>query len=344
MFKRVSQALATGAAPFPLDGTVAVFDPPEVPVGPDFEGLQLEVISPSAQVHDACARQGVTASVSPGPSYEAALVFLGRSRPFSRFRLAQAAMVVRPGGYVLVDGQKTDGVESALKECGARTQIIDSYVKSHGRLFWFRPEAGFDDWAAIPADWPEVDGFRTGPGVFSADGIDPGSSLLVEHWPKGLKGRGADLGAGWGYLSSRLLASAPAVSQLHLVEDDDRALEAARLNVSDPRAECAWADATTWMPEAPLDFVITNPPFHAGRGADPSIGRAFITAAAKMLARHGRLILVANRHLPYEATLEESFRKVSQLTAQSGYKVIEATGPKSSSKTGAKSASASRRD
>lgn len=47
-----------------------------------------------------------------------------------------------------------------------------------------------------------------------------------------------------------------------------------------------------------------------------------------MLARHGRLLMVANRHLPYETTLSAAFHEVRELVAQSGYKVIEATGPR----------------
>ena len=42
-------------------------------------------------------------------------------------------------------------------------------------------------------------------GIFSADHIDPGSALLAEHLPKNLRGRVADLGAGWGFLSRAAL-------------------------------------------------------------------------------------------------------------------------------------------
>lgn len=341
MLKRVTQAFATGATPLASGASVAVFDPPVVPDLPDVDPDRCDVISFSAQMHAACKARGVSARRDPGGPYDAALVFLGRSRAFARVRLAQAAALVGPNGIVLVDGQKTDGVEPALKDCAAKVDIIDSYVKSHGRLFWFRPTADFSDWATIPDDWPLVDGFRTGPGVFSADGIDPGSAMLADHFPPVLKGRGADLGAGWGFLSARLLAASTGITALHLIEDDDRALASARHNVTDPRAVFDWADATTWRPEQPLDFVITNPPFHAGRGAEPDIGRAFIASAAAMLARHGRLILVANRHLPYEAALDAAFAEVTQATAQSGYKVIVATGPRA--KSGSHSATGARR-
>ena len=50
--------------------------------------------------------------------------------------------------------------------------------------------------------------------------------------------------------------------------------------------------------------MIMNPPFHQGRAAEPDLGAAFIAAAARILKPHGRLMMVANRQLPYEAALD----------------------------------------
>ena len=58
---------------------------------------------------------------------------------------------------------------------------------------------------------------------------------------------------------------------------------------------------------AVMDAVVMNPPFHEGRKADPELGQAFIEAAAGMLGAKGKLYMVANRHLPYEETLERLF-------------------------------------
>jgi 16S rRNA (guanine1207-N2)-methyltransferase len=69
---------------------------------------------------------------------------------------------------------------------------------------------------------------------------------------------------------------------------------------------------------------VTNPPFHQGRADLPELGRAFIVAAADALIAGGRLWLVANRHLPYEAVLNECFKTMRTVTTERGYKVIEA--------------------
>ena len=163
------------------------------------------------------------------------------------------------------------------------------------------------------------------PGVFSADGADPGSVLLADAVPAVLSGRVADLGAGWGYLSARVLERCRDVSEIHLVEAQASALDCARANVADPRARFHWADATAFRPEAPMDAVIMNPPFHSGRAAEPELGRRFIAAAAGMLRPGGHLWMVANRHLPYEAPLRAAFARVEEIGSDPGYKLFQAT-------------------
>jgi 16S rRNA (guanine1207-N2)-methyltransferase len=79
--------------------------------------------------------------------------------------------------------------------------------------------------------------------------------------------------------------------------------------------------------EQRYDVIVTNPPFHAsGRADRPDIGRAFIAAAAAALVPAGRLWLVANRHLPYEAELARHFSQVRCVLQHDGFKVVEATG------------------
>ena len=86
-----------------------------------------------------------------------------------------------------------------------------------------------------------------------------------------------------------------------------------------------WHDVTAGLPGR-YDAVVSNPPFHQGRADQPELGRAFITAAAKALLPDGQLWLVANRHLPYEATLAAHFAEVRTVTDEGGFKVIAARG------------------
>ena len=56
----------------------------------------------------------------------------------------------------------------------------------------------------------------------------------------------------------------------------------------------------------------------------PELGKRFIEVAASTLPSGGRLLMVANRNLPYERTLNEKFRTTQLLAERDGFKVFEA--------------------
>jgi 16S rRNA (guanine1207-N2)-methyltransferase len=163
--------------------------------------------------------------------------------------------------------------------------------------------------------------------VFSADGIDPGSAELAAAIKNTLKGHGADLGAGWGWLAAQALQTNDKITQLDLMEAEISALNCARQNVTDPRADFHWCDATQTGIKKRFDFIITNPPFHLSRKADPDLGRAFITTARTLLKPTGQMFLVANKQLAYEATLDAAFGRWEILSQSSQYKIIFARKP-----------------
>lgn len=277
--------------------------------------------------HDALVAQGWTVVpeiVAAGGDYAAAVVFLPRSRAAARASVAEAARRVVAGGPVWIDGQKTDGIDPMLKDLRARSAVSAPIAKAHGKIFRFDAAATFDDWRS--GDLHPAPGFVTRAGVFSAEKVDAGSVLLAAALPERMPARVADLGAGWGWLAAQILAR-QGVTEVHLVEADHAALACARRNIADPRARFHWADATRLRPAAPFDAVVMNPPFHAGRAADPVLGGEFIAAAAGMLAPAGRLWMVANRHLPYEAALSRHFREVAGIGGDGSFKLFTAAHP-----------------
>ena len=315
--------LALEAGLFSISGVVGVWNPV---AGQDLSVLDKEntqIIQDFWPDYDQWLRRGFEASPEAKSDCGTAIVFLPRSKPQALGYIAQAAKFC--DGPIVVDGQKTDGVDSILKACRARGDVSEAVSKSHGKLFVMSNHDGLSDW--LPERTVGHEGFTTAPGVFSADKVDRGSRLLVDALPQDLGRYVADLGAGWGYLSRNIL-DRPTVENLNLVEASHEALECARINVSDPRARFFWADATTFKPDHQMDTVVSNPPFHTSRNADPSLGRAFIAAAAGMLSPAGQFYMVANRHLPYEAELQNLFTVVDEIGGDKGFKVIHASRPK----------------
>ena len=271
----------------------------------------------------------------PDAKFPLVLVLPPRQREQARALLARAVGRAAPGARVVAAVANDEGARSHEKDLRQLAGLGGSLAKFHCRVFWTPPLQGAHD-AALLAHWrqadaprPILDGrYRSRPGVFAWDRIDPASALLAAQLPADLAGRGADLGAGWGYLSDQVLACAPAVAALELYEAQARALELARANLAAHADRVAlgfhWHDVTTGLARSDYDFIVSNPPFHAhDRGDRPQLGQRFIEVAAQSLRHGGRLLLVANRHLPYEATLAQAFASHRVLAEGGGFKVIE---------------------
>lgn len=297
------------------------------------EHARIHVVQGFRPDHDALIGSGYSVSVVPKAA-PSALVCLPRAKAAALDLIAQAADI-EGCKLVMVDGQKTDGIDSVLTAIRATVPVDGVVSKAHGKLFWFDPRGQDISALRAPArsvEDPALGRFETGAGVFSADGVDPGSALLAAHLPDSLPAVMADLGAGWGYLSAAVLRRA-GVQTLHLVEADHDALQAAKHNLADPRAEFHWADACTVTLPTRMGGIVMNPPFHTGRSARPELGLAFIRAAARLLQPKGQLWLVGNRHLPYGRALDSGFTTVQVLAQSGGFVVWHASGPKSSARS-----------
>ncbi|PRY24374.1 16S rRNA m(2)G 1207 methyltransferase [Aliiruegeria haliotis] len=327
---RLTLALRNQSVHLPQTGRIAVLRPR---ADSDLSGLpreRVDVVQGNRAAYDSWEQRGYSVSTAIPEDFAAAVVILPRAKAEARALLARATA---HGGPVIVDGNKTDGVDSILRDAKKRAEVSAPYSKAHGKVFQVQATPGiFADWDLPPLTQLE-NGWVTAPGMFSADGPDPASVALAGALPDKLPGRVCDLGAGWGYLAFHVLER-KGVTECVLVEAEHAASEAARRNIGeDDRARFLWEDATTWSSAQGFDHVVMNPPFHTGRAAEPALGAAFIATAARVLASHGTLWLVANRHLPYEAPLKEAFRELRELQGSPGFKLYAARRPKGQSVT-----------
>ncbi len=260
-------------------------------------------------------------------SLEGATVYAPAGTIERRYVLAHALRALAPGARLTALAPKDRGGARLAKELAGFGCVPSDMPKRHHRICTVaRPPEPAGLGVAIDEGGPRhIDNLAlcTQPGVFSWDRLDPGTALLMHRLPA-LKGRGIDLGCGLGLLGRMVLGSS-AVTEITLIDLDRRAIEMAKRNVSDPRAKIVWGDlrAASALPSG-LDFAVSNPPFHDGGAEDQALGKIFIQRAADSLRSGGTLWLVANAHLPYEATLRERFRSVETVAQEGGYKVFEA--------------------
>jgi len=293
---------------------------------------------PRRDRHLAAHAAGVAAVSLPGElgdsAYRQVVVHLEKGRAATHWALAVAWRHLTPDGRLFLVGGNDLGIKSAVRrlarDLGQPPTVLANRARARVASFVRTDQPGprLETPASIPID---TGGHRlevvTAPGAFSADAIDPGSRLLLEHLDETTSPTTLfDPGSGLGVLGLAALLRFPN-ADAHLAEIDRRAIEASRvsadrLGVLD-RCRFSWWDATSEPPPvASCDFVVLNPPFHSG-GAAVDLGPAFAMfhAVGTALKPGGTALVVANRTLPYEKPLS-TLGVLDRIAERDGYKLL----------------------
>lgn len=165
--------------------------------------------------------------------------------------------------------------------------------------------------------------FDTDAGVFSRDGLDFGSRLLIESLPE-LTGRVLDMGAGWGAIGVALAAANPE-AEFVLCDINRRAVELSRGNIQANGLKNARAIESDGFDavEGLFDAIVTNPPIRAGKQL---IYRLF-DGARDRLKPGGSLYIVIRKQQGAPSALkhlEEVYGQASVIERDKGFWIIEA--------------------
>lgn len=163
---------------------------------------------------------------------------------------------------------------------------------------------------------------ETRAGVFSRDGLDNGTRLLIDCLEVRPTDHVLDWGCGWGALGM-VAARLSAKGNATLVDSNIRAISCAKENLRRNQicnAVVRVGDARIIDPREKFDLIVSNPPFHDGNtAAHPLIDGAF-----RALRPSGRLMLVVMRPEAYLKHINRVFGQ-GKITAQKdGYVVLEA--------------------
>lgn len=270
---------------------------------------------------------------SDNKQYDWIIFNLPRQKALLAMMLDCAAALLADDGVLWLAGENKAGIKSAdklLKKHFKHVRKLDNarhcslYEASERRdQNAFNPRTYREQWTVDYA------GSRirilSYPGVFAHGRLDKGTALLLDVLPKvDLNGDILDFACGAGVIGA-CIAAHHAGTQLTLLDSSALALKASRetLEANGLHGTTLASDGLSGVDES-YDVIVSNPPIHAGIKTDNHLGMRLLEQVQEHIRPGGRLILVANVHLPYEKWLSKRFKRLIELAADDNFKVIMA--------------------
>ena len=268
------------------------------------------------------------------PAASMVLIKLPNNHSFLRYQLRQLKQQLPASTKIFASAKAKDITPNLLaifqqelgpttasltvKKCRLITSTIDSTQTSP-----LTPQ--------FPLHWP-ADGVDVvnHANVFSREQLDIGARFLLEHIPVCAAGQKAiDLGCGNGVLGLALLKKQPEL-QLLFTDESYMAVDSARLTLMANQAELMTQaefvvdDCLSQQADDSADFIICNPPFHQQNAVTDHIAWQMFADARRVLKKHGRLRIVANRHLAYSEKLARLFGGCIHVASNAKFTILEA--------------------
>ncbi|MDK9773152.1 class I SAM-dependent methyltransferase [Vibrio sp. B181a] len=179
------------------------------------------------------------------------------------------------------------------------------------------------------------------PNVYSGESLDLGARFMLQHLPQDptLK-HVIDLGCGNGVLSVKMGQLNPQ-ARLTSVDESFMAIESAKQNLIDNLGDardiqCIANNCLDGFTTDCADMVMCNPPFHQQQAITDHIAWQMFCDAKQILNQGGKLLVIGNRHLGYDAKLKRLFgdKNVKLVASNNKFVILQAT--KNPAKLGAK--------
>lgn len=259
-----------------------------------------------------------------------ALVLAGdRGNAYALSQVAWAHANTPPGGTLYVAGDRDKGFDRYVRAAGAAFGTGETVARDGGMRVAKLVRRPGPTPPMPPAETYEEDGLKVVglPGVFSAAKPDKATAILLrELGGLDLNGkRVLDLGCGSGLIGAW---AAKRGAQVTLVDADLQSVRSSQqtLQANELPGEVLHSDVGAALGERLFDVILTNPPFHVGRGVVLDVVREFIASAKRHLKPGGTLYVVANDPLPYEKPLAD-VGDVKELVREAGFKVLKVSRP-----------------
>ena len=256
--------------------------------------------------------------------------------------LADAFAMLEVGGQCCIAGATNEGIKSAaalLEELFGNATVLGTQ-SGHRAVMAVKRGRTPGQPVLLATDQLRHDAFRaldvtvrgislrlfSRPGVFSWEHLDEATVLLAGVMDVHPGDDVLDLGCGsgaLGFVASHLSGT----GRMRFVDVDAEAVRCVQhaIDVMElPNCSAVCSDVANAVRDERFDVVVTNPPFHVGKATDLDVPAQFIRDAWQVLKRGGRLALVANRTLPYEKLVRDTFGNLTTLHDGARFKVLGA--------------------
>ncbi|WP_299019005.1 16S rRNA (guanine(1207)-N(2))-methyltransferase RsmC [uncultured Photobacterium sp.] len=258
------------------------------------------------------------------------LLYWPKAKAEAEYLLAMLLAKFGPQTEVCIVGENRSGVRSAEKMFQAYGPLTKYDSARRCSFYWGRcdhqaPAFDINSWfRSYPI---EVAGteltIRSLPGVFSHGEFDKGSELLLKTLPA-LHGRVLDFGCGAGVIGAVMKTKNPDIT-LELCDISALAIESARETFKANNLEATFTATNVYTAlEGPYNYLISNPPFHAGLKTFYAATEDFIAQAPSYLKPEGQLIIVANSFLRYPPLIEASLGSCEMAASTNKFNIYAA--------------------
>ena len=256
--------------------------------------------------------------------------------------LADAFAMLTVGGHCCIAGATNEGIKSAaglLASLFGNATVVGT-DSGHRAVMAIKRHDAPRDASLLDNDALHHDMFRpldvtlggnalhlfARPGVFSWEHLDDATKILADVMDVQPDDDVLDLGCGSGALGL-LAAQRSGTGRVRLVDVDSEAIRCVHRAIDTmqiPNATAMCSDVAAAVRDERFDVVVTNPPFHVGKATDLDVPTQFILDAWQVFKPGGRLMLVANRTLPYEKLVQATFGNLTTVHDGPRFKVLSA--------------------
>ncbi|RBW49999.1 class I SAM-dependent methyltransferase [Marinobacter sp. F3R11] len=278
-------------------------------------------------------------ALASGGSFDTVVVFLPKARAELEMRLALARSLAAENARLVLVGEKKEGIAGAIKQLKLVAPQASKVDSARHCQVWsaegIKPAPGFrvQDWvtwgsAECAGVSVEVAGM---PGIFSHDGLDKGTRLLLETLAEQpvTGDRLLDFACGAGVIGAWVqawqVAHGASMSSVDGVDVQSQAVICARETYQrNHAAGTIYASDGLSGVDGRWSGIISNPPFHSGVKTDTSMTEQFLQDVQRHLQPGGELRLVANSFLPYEPLIKRYIGRAERLREDGRFTVYRA--------------------